>query len=317
MHESIGRGTAALRTPGIATQDKLWTLRFRQAYRPTFSSTGKMPHETTPSFVPSLPLPVPVSSRPVQRRLYPRTATGAGVHSVRACACRPCPEAPSETSASSSASASTRRPGKSDATRYKISAAMKGRRISASHRSKISASLSGENNPRYGRRLTDETRARISAGVAAAAAARRAATGAATGADEDPSASASMPEQPNSNITERALRTKALSSPLLNNGRSRRYDADDDAVDALMQRVRTGGLPPDAVLKKYVQLKRVRTQPKPPIRQDVRCTHCNGTGMNSCASCVGAFGTVSERCGTCLGSGAVYCAQCGGTGAGQ
>ena len=120
---------------------------------------------------------------------------------------------------------------------------MKGRTISATHRARISASLTGKKNPRFGRKLSQETKARIGAAVAAAANARKQKT--------------HQPEPRRKSIAdltpeEKFLRLKALNSPLFKPVETERKPFDrrnNEEVDKLLQNVREGYVPPDRVKK--------------------------------------------------------------------
>ena len=226
----------------------------------------------------------------------------AAASQARPRACAQCVETKPK---SKTSTAPPRRRQISDEAKTKISKALKGRTITETHRSRISASLSGANNPRYGQRVSEETRKRIGAAVAAAASARRKAKE--DGMKDHKSENSKVPPE-QLPVLEKQLREKAARSPLL--GDRRVNDEDEAAVDALLQRVRDGGFPPDAVKRAWQSMVPV----KQAIVQTVGCPGCRGTGSTECTSCVGRFGTVSMRCGSCFGAGYSFCKLCHGTG---
>lgn len=199
----------------------------------------------------------------------------------------------------------------SEEAKSKISKALKGRVISETHRSRISASLSGSNNPRYGRKVSEETRKRIGAAVAAAASARKKAK---ERKDDTPKQSAKLNQSASDDevpLWERKLRAKAANSPLLT---GRKVDRKEETkIDELLKRVREGTIPPDSVRR----ARSIMAPAKQVALVNKKCAGCRGVGNTECADCVGRFGTVSFRCESCFGAGYSFCKFCQGTGIAQ
>lgn len=139
----------------------------------------------------------------------------------------------------------------SDERKRKISEAMKGRAKSAEHKQKLSERLSGTNNPMYGRKVSDETRAKISLAVAASRAAKKAARdGVAAdsidvdGADADESDVEVLPISPE--LHDKVMRSRLIAS-LSKPKRTVEEIGEEAALDDLLARVAAGKLPPEAV----------------------------------------------------------------------
>lgn len=193
--------------------------------------------------------------------------------------------------------------------RKKISESLKGRRLSEAHRSKLSKRFTGKSNPRYGHTLSEEERAKISEGMARSRRARIAKNDCES--DNSNNTSANICEE-----SIAALREKALSSRLFNvprNAHAASAKREATAVEALLQQVRKGRAPPEAVLKSRSVVRSIRTKTTNGERMCV-CEMCNGSGFMPCKQCVNKFGVISQRCTTCAGAGAQFCESCSGAG---
>lgn len=223
--------------------------------------------------------------------------------------------------------------------RAKISAAMKGRKKSASHRENLRKRFVGRKNPMFGRKVSAETRAKISRSLSERK--QRAADG-----DEDEAES--QGEDADSSMED--WKQKALQSRLVESlqqspsekklkKKEARDDVEQTDLEALLDRVANLDAPPENVAKMLMKTRINREATgkqssrsfKGSVRQYTRmssgrrndendpkvydnCGTCDGSGMVDCDKCVGAFGVVSSRCDNCCGIGSVYCQACEGVG---
>lgn len=133
----------------------------------------------------------------------------------------------------------------SDERRRRISAAMKGRALSAEHRRKLSVRFTGERNPMYGRKVSATTRAKISSGVVASRAAKKAESESGSGEGVSKGAvDKSLPISPE--LQEKVLRSRLISSLSARKRTDQELD-EEAALDDLLDRVAAGKLPPAAV----------------------------------------------------------------------
>lgn len=113
------------------------------------------------------------------------------------------------------------------------------------------------------------------------------------------------------------LRDKAKTSRLFEKkrpvGRSLSECAEEREVEQLLGHVRRGERPPENVRKVVEKVKERRSIQKPAVKSNV-CTHCGGGGFVECPECVGAFGVTGRNCQACFGAGSVFCTHCQGVG---
>lgn len=145
----------------------------------------------------------------------------------------------------------------------------------------------------YGRKLSAESRAKISRSMAA----RKTKEGEAE--KEEPVKKAGISER-----TWRKLRRKAAES--------RFFVGEQGEYQELLDRVAGGLLPPRAVEKAVAISERVGRE----VEVKEVCAACGGRGMVGCEGCVGAFGVGSRKCERCFGAGKVFCDVCDGVGRG-
>lgn len=134
----------------------------------------------------------------------------------------------------------------SEERKRKISEAMKGRAKSAEHKKKLSERFKGENNPMYGRKVSDKTRAKISRAVSASRAAKKAERDLVEADDFDGEGSEEelLPVTPE--LQEKVLRSRLISS-LSAPEKTDEEAGEEAALDDLLARVAAGKLPPDSV----------------------------------------------------------------------
>lgn len=180
----------------------------------------------------------------------------------------------------------------------------------------------------YGRKLSAESRAKISATM----------TGRARKRHEE------KDRVQLTEATKEALRAKAVGSRLLrtdSNGQNERVKneeerikeaAEERIVEEVLRGVRSGERPPESVIRVVERDQRLKTdrkgrkgnrnrnskwnrKGKGEGKELDKCARCQGSGFIECAGCVKAFGVASGRCDVCFGAGSVFCDACLGVGA--
>lgn len=202
--------------------------------------------------------------------------------------------------------------------RAKISAALKGRRKSDQHRENLRRRFGGDQNPMYGRKLSAESRAKISRALIAR---------------KQKKAGEEKKERGLDKAVIEGLREKAESSRLLDpskEGRKRPArrlvdEREAEEIDSILERVARLDVPPENVVKairnneKKKEVRRTAKEEGVPDDKDQlegreKCAACDASGMVACPECVGSFGVASSRCETCFGAGVTFCETCEGAG---
>ena len=199
---------------------------------------------------------------------------------------------------------------------------MKGRRKSAEHRESLRRRFVGDQNPMYGRKLSAETRAKISHAMST----RR--RGKKVNDEEKKSKLSEALEVKNmSASTLKELKEKVENSRLIQStalpplSRKRltkkqklRDKQEEEHLEELLKQVEELHTPPEAVVKAIAGSEKKRIVKENKKEEKRKCSGCDGSGMNPCVDCVGTFGVVSSRCERCFGVGSVYCETCQGVG---
>ena len=239
-----------------------------------------------------------------------------------------------------------RRGGLSAESRAKISASLKGRRKSEQHRENLRRRFGGEQNPMYGKKRSEETRAKISRAMMEAKKRKR------EKAEEAKKKSPEATLDAMSGHSLDKLRDQAVNSRLLSsakgNGRKvtpekkARDEVEERRLEEVLDRVAKLDAPPESVKRtirntkkrRDVELGRKRekncatndggrdggnaekaeAESVEKAGRDSECETCRGCGLVRCPECVGSFGVTSARCELCYGAGSVFCGQCNGVG---
>lgn len=155
----------------------------------------------------------------------------------------------------------------------------------------------------YGRRMSAESRAKISAAMSDLARRKR-----------EAKESLPLTDELKQGLREKAVGSR-LFSPSVRGGSVRRKlqdHVDAAEVEEILGRVRAGKTPPENVQRAVERDRKKRLQRG---RQgSAVCAACAGSGFVKCPHCVGAFGVISAKCGECFGAGAVFCPACQGAG---
>lgn len=164
----------------------------------------------------------------------------------------------------------------------------------------------------YGRKLSAETRAKISAAMTGRTRKRR--------EKQVDSDGTKLTES-----TKEALRAKAVGSRLLKSERGDGLDkneqrrlkdvAEQRYLEEVLRHVRKGERPPQSVVKVMERDRRLRRDRGGRAEKKWKsCANCGGSGFVECGGCTRAFGVASARCSVCFGAGAVFCDVCLGVG---
>mmetsp|Transcript_12478 Transcript_12478/g.38060 ORF Transcript_12478/g.38060 Transcript_12478/m.38060 type:complete len:388 (+) Transcript_12478:120-1283(+) len=200
--------------------------------------------------------------------------------------------------------------------KQKISAALKGRKFSDEHRSALSERFMGENNPMYGRQLTEDTKRRISQKMQQLRHSKSPTT-----KDGKPKRKRGRPRKhpPADDSDSDALskRSSSVSDAAdLPNAVPLDNVYEEEEYDQLMEAALSKVEPPKAVSKALGQSKAQKEAQKTALEKENEgvCKVCDGNGVRSCSYCVQRLGVVSTSCPRCHGVGLEFCAACEGSG---
>lgn len=283
--------------------------------------------------LPKMQLPVPVSQKIYNHSEETKRKIGESV-SRRAARKRELVRLSQETL--QSADKKSKKKSMPEEQRAKISAAMKGRAKSESHREKLRKRFVGDQNPMYGRKMSEESRQKISKALAGKKRSGQK-------VEEETIQRGGMIDLDEEMLEK--LRAKARDSNLLSKSKKKRAEKDvqdsleAEQLDELLERVARLDEPPESVVKtrettikgggairnsrrkrgrRMEEVKDVEqgAEARETLKKavDKACVVCSGTGFTACAECVGSFGVATTKCPTCFGAGHVFCEKCQGAG---
>lgn len=217
-------------------------------------------------------------------------------------------------------------------TRRKISAALKGRRKSPEHRESLRRRFEGSQNPMYGRKLSAESRAKISRAMAAKGKQKKQENIDKPDQDKESAKpkNKQVVEQTLDQLREKAVQSRLITSvvqPPQKRTRSRVCHDEMEAahLDRILKRVASLDEPPEAVLR-TLQKNRQSRQKNMDERRAAKKSDTVGSRPqskgNSGNSDKNAFSdhgnTVDEskrnlQCSVCKGTGLMECPSCIGT----